>query len=1490
MNKSITHSYDGMIQDISQSKFSNKFYFEGRNIRIIATDTQSTGSVTNEKGNSLILTIPTPVINYKDKIIYYNDKTLNYITNEINYINQSVEQKIIGYSNSREYIILFTTDNNGFDCIWKVSYDTYDITLLYLRNLNFSINNPIQTINNFENEKIDKVYWVDSKSQLRFINIHHSTLNGDLEELIDLSENVINMSGKYSLSEPKITKKLSGGKHTSGMIQYTYNLYRLNSSQTKISPLSELISLDKGNLGGGDLNEIISVIPVVEISNIDENYTNIRVYSIKYNSYNEIPIISLIEDREIPETLKIEVFDDNTTISTLSLEEFLFLGSNIIIPKHIQSKDNRLFFANYEEKNFEINLDVRCYSFNQDQECVVHNNIYYDEINNIVTSNIEDRRNIDNNFTDLINDKFDNINLNYDEYKFQYDGITSGGEGKYLKYELTQTTEFNVENRYFKDEEIYRLGIQFYNAYGQTSLPLWISDFKSLSGNLEGNFNTLKVTLKTEFYNWLNNNLNFNNEYEKPIGYKILLAERTLNDRTIISNGLLSTMMFTIPGTLDNQPLDYIKTNSELLPKIPNILVRNCNYNSLYGNTTPLRKCIHLGEMNNDNSKLTECWRADSGDEDTSGRSYQFNSMLQMYSPETLFYFNDSLSSGLNLKIKGLLKNKINKNWAKEYTLDNNSVTDEAKIVDGFSTHYANFIGIAGNPYNVTDTGIIAHPGGHSSMRVEKDMYYRGYGDIQDNTISINKNIIDFDNTLTLQSGSDPDTDSLIQQISSKGFLTKLNSIFNNSTIQFTITPSVLNIADDYDILVSSDSSGNNILDSLTNVNGVQTIIINKSFVSSGVNTFNLNEYYLIINPSVNFEGEIDLEIQLTDGSLTIVKEILNESFTVDLENTISSDFYIPVNTTNINIYGSPELTNIGQNFTSYNNDVKYRYSNSLESIITDGDGSWDYDGTCGRKITTVNAEGQRCVTFVTDDTLSNISIPNWERPALDSIFSDLNISENNSGIIGELVKNEYEVYLGGIYGGNSWENKLRTNYIEIGNYKNIFENINFIKSPGDTFVNFFKFLRINRKNAETFDQCVKEYEEIVEFLTETTVNLKNRKDLSLNLWDSKFMYKNEDYHNYNKVYSQLPNLLTIRNINYNVKKTNNFDTNIISSKLKSSGELIDNWTDILQNEVMTLDGKFGAINNLVSFNDEIYSLQDKAFAFISINPRVQIQGGDGLTIELGNGSILQDYKYISTDSGTINKWSVVVSPQGIYYYDTLNRSFNKFEGNIKGLSDAKGLHTYFINNNVLNQLKIDNPLINQGISSGYDFINNDVFMSFHQEDESFTISYNEMKQNFISFYDYIPSIYISKGENFITTHPDLNKLYKQYSGNYNEYYGVKYPSYIILNVNPEADKDCVFDNINFKSDVTLDNIDQADKTLTHITAYNDYQNINKIPVQLTVGRNNNLRRKFRDWNALIPREGRNRIRAPYIKLKVVFDNDSNYKLILHDISIYYTV
>ena len=175
MNKNVLMTYKGMNQDISQSKFSNEFYFEGKNIRILATDSQSSASITNDKGNELVLTIPTPIIDYDLKKIQYGTSILNYTTNNINTLspNQSQTQNLISHAICKDSIVLFTTDNNGFDCVWNLD-KSFNITLLYLRNLGFSINNPIQAISNYENDKIEKVYWVDGKNQMRFLNIKQS--------------------------------------------------------------------------------------------------------------------------------------------------------------------------------------------------------------------------------------------------------------------------------------------------------------------------------------------------------------------------------------------------------------------------------------------------------------------------------------------------------------------------------------------------------------------------------------------------------------------------------------------------------------------------------------------------------------------------------------------------------------------------------------------------------------------------------------------------------------------------------------------------------------------------------------------------------------------------------------------------------------------------------------------------------------------------------------------------------------------------------------------------------------------------------------------------------------------------------------------------------------------------------------------------------------------------------------------------------------------
>lgn len=1570
MNKVTTQSYTGMNQDISKSKYneayvngqktSNGFYFEGRNIRIVATDSQTTGSVTNEKGNKLLLSIPSPVIDYTNKIITWtgmaspNANGLSYTTDEINkqlqskQINQSGVQQIIGHSNSREDIILFTTDNNGFDCIWKIEIFTDQLKLLYLRDLGFSTNNPLQIIDNFENEKIDKLYWVDGINQMRSINLNHSIANDDLEELIDLPYSITNMVGKYNITEPEIIDVIRGGTHTAGRIQYAYNLYRLNALQTKISPLSRMISLTKGEgAGGGNVNEVVSAIPVIRISGIDQNYTHIKVYAIKYTSYNGAPSITVISDSYIPKNGTLDIFDDGTNISSLSLEEFLFLGSDVIIPQHINSKFNRLFFANYKEVNFEVKLDFRAYSFSNINRCFIHSNLYYDPITETATSDPADIIEINStSFTDDPDYTFDSINLDYDTYKFHADGITYGGEGKYIKYELVQDSINNNTYQYFKDSEIYRLGIQFYNAYGQISSPTWIADFKSLEGNLDDNFNKLKITLKPDFYVWLNTSQNFTADYQKPVGYKMLIAQRNISDRTIVSSGLIGTMVINDKSGKQVADFDYKIRTSNNQPKIPTVLLRNCRkytagptYTERIGTSGPISQAVHLSDPYNDSyageSPSNEYQLAYYFDVDTRGRFWQYNGMMQMYSPELLFEFTNSLAGQYNFRIKGGVKNSTNNMWGRTYkTTDTTAGVYEGKVWGGLTYHYRNG-GYVENiraesggrgMHDVTSSGIIAHPLGSEPNYVSTMLFNRVYGlPGLSNSVDSLGNVFTFTNPFSCIGAVSRISFTDANQIVS----IKLNTALVDTTdafesyIEYTIVPTT---SDPYDAYIVNEAAGVNPKDSsigeistYLGLVGTQTITFTSdpfspfSDISSQTRT---DTYGLVINSSTYFDATIDVRAKSINNTTTTIEQECTSTgnlITIDPNVTPTSGLYYEPSLNNLSyeVYGSPIVTDKAQTFTTYNSNSDYRFVNNMKSVLTDLDTDWKFGG--GRAITSVNTYNTRCATFVlgAQPWLSPMPDPvePKDRLTLDQVFDFTGIIGDNWGAIGEFVKPNAEIYLGNIYGGNSYEAKKRTNYIEIGSYRDLSlstpttpqNDTYYINSPGDTYVQKFKFLRIARYDAAIESVEVKEYEELIEVPVETTVDLSARNDKSLEAWDSMFVYLDSEYHNYNKVYSQPSDLLIRRSANFNFKKVDKFDTTIIVSKVKVNGEIIDSWTDILLNEKMVVDGKYGSINSLHNYKDELYSLQDSAVAVISVLPRVQVQGSDGIAVELGVGNVLQRYTYLTTEQGCRNKWSVVNSPDSFYFYDVTNNNLNICKSNqIAELSDLKGLHSYFVNNINKTDILTNNPVIKKGITTGYDYLNDEVYFTFLQGNKSFTVNYCEDTQSFVSFYDYIPTRYISRGNEFFAIDQSNNKIYKQYAGDYNVFFDnpVPFPSYIILDVNPEPMFDCVFDNINFKSEVYAKDlngkytIDQPDKTLTGIRAYNDYQDSNTptTVTPLVVGRNNNLRRKFRDWNALIPRDGRERVRAPWIKLKLEFQNPNNYRLVLHDTNVYYTV
>ena len=1167
MIKQVKFTYKGMNQDVTKSKHSFEFYYEGKNIRISTIDSQSTHAITNEKGNEQVLSLPSPSINTVSKKIKYNNSILDYDNDEINeQISNGIlkansnEQIIIGYSLTRNSIILFSTDSNGFDCIWEVKElleGGFELSLIYIRNLNFNTNSPIQSIFNYENDKITKVYWVDGINQLRFLNINHSIDNGDLEELIDIHHNSINIVGEFEVSQPTISEISSGGIHTSGMIQYAYNLYRLNGAQTIISPLSELISLDKGaNLGGGSINEVLGSSPIVNISNIDEQYSHVKLYSIKYTSYNQDPTVSLIMDKEIDNYDKVTHFDDGNVISDISISEFLFLGSNPFIPSHIASKDNRLFASRVVEKSFDFDIDMRAFSFN-----------------NSGVSKVYDK---EGSFIDIsptqysVPTKHDSINKDYKTYKYQSNGLTLGGEGKFIKYSIAQKSENELEGslkylRFFKDNEVYRLGIIFYNKFGQASDPIWIADLVAPEGNLQGKYNTLNVELKIPELLAHLDTLDLD-EIQTPVGYKILRADRTLLDRTIICQGAVSGMMcqstkdveawrYWTTGGTSSSSLDSGKNNREAesinLIKLPIPVTRSFNNNTLPTLGTNHLKMMNYPDVSISGDGPTEGYSeiyTDKRDSYKRQNSWQYTKMMQMYSPDILFNSGISFGNNLQFSAKGLIE--------LEQT--------DAKYIQ----------------YNI------------ASLEVDKE-----------------------------------------------------------------------------------------------------ASVVDTSQLNLGRMGLNLVDQTSFLGPMAN-DGERG----------NIVFHQYHKKYTTFHPNT---------NVINYNVYGSPEVVEKGQGATSYNNDSHFKYANTLATFLSDkrfNSGAGDDDPA----ITSINSFGCRSLMFVEGDKLTEE--PN--RRSIEQILNNASISNSNGLLMMEIKRPDSYLYNGNIYGGNTYESKSRSTYIEIGNYTDINTSINIIESPGDTYVQNFKFARLSKTDTIKFDVKVLQSTEIVEFPVETTINLLNRNDLSASEWDNSFQPKYDDYHEYNRVYSQSPNLIERTSELFKFKKIINYDTRIISSKLKVPGEFIDNWTDFLENEVQDLDGKYGPINALINHNDDIFALQDEAIALIGINPRVQTQGEDGINIELGTGGILHDYTYLTTSGGTINKWSVFGGNSGFYYYDAYNRTFNlASRKGVLDISTTKGLHSFFQNKINYELIKKDNPLLNAGVNGIFDKVNDTAYLTVHQRE-----------------------------------------------------------------------------------------------------------------------------------------------------------------------------
>ena len=459
--------------------------------------------------------------------------------------------------------------------------------------LGFDSETQITAVGRYETADIQKVYWSGNNQIIRSLNI--------IEDNLDREVNSFNILPDFVQSRIEVTELIQGGRLKAGRIQYTYRLFRRNSSETAFGDMSDLISLTSSSAGnnseflGSDVDDDVNKSVRITVDNLDTTFDYIRLYSVFYATVNQPPIINVIGELAITGE-EVTFIDTGITLGNISLEEFNVLGGRLFSAETLESRKNILFAGNVREEQFDVDIDCRAYRFRDathgiealvtdaDSSSVsqlgyrIQPNGDWVRTDYVVGTIIESGTNWEiaenTNAINQINDVFnENLDLgnsvpSFRKYIYQSDGTTVGGTGKIISYRFVTepigpisvgpdtTVSPAIEQQVLtmsthKRDDVYRYGIVFFNHSGKQSFVKWIGDIRipvrdddSLSAySVDHNERLMANNLNIEFTVDLSS---IDAEIRAQIsGYKIVRVKRERHDRSIISQGMLIPTMYT---------------------------------------------------------------------------------------------------------------------------------------------------------------------------------------------------------------------------------------------------------------------------------------------------------------------------------------------------------------------------------------------------------------------------------------------------------------------------------------------------------------------------------------------------------------------------------------------------------------------------------------------------------------------------------------------------------------------------------------------------------------------------------------------------------------------------------------------------------------------------------------------------------------------------------------------------------------------------------
>jgi len=305
------------------------------------------------------------------------------------------------------------------------------------------------------------------------------------------------------------------------------------------------------------------------------------------------------------------------------------------------------------------------------------------------------------------------------------------------------------------------------------------------------------------------------------------------------------------------------------------------------------------------------------------------------------------------------------------------------------------------------------------------------------------------------------------------------------------------------------------------------------------------------------------------------------------------------------------------------------------------------------------------------------------------------------------------------------------------------------------------------------------------------------------------------------------------------------------SQKASRDSDIDDGWRIFKSNDIFYTVRDRGYIINLVAFGTDSLLIHHERGLFKTRDKAV-LQT-DITLISLGSGDLFELEPQEATPTeyghgGTQHRFSCMLTEAGYFFVDAETGEIFLYKGGENFTSVSKGFRNFFYEA-LKRKIYADNPINGEGLTVGFDKQNLRIVLSL-KADVSFTMSFDLLKEEWASFHDYIPDLYVTTRKNLYSI--KNNSFYTHNKGVTGNFYGTIYPSFVDIIFNDEPLQEKILSSIEWVTKVFKNNVNVPDETLTHITIWNDYFCTGKIAINpltnISEYEAKNARQSDRSW------------------------------------------